>query len=46
MAHNIAVVMGVEILNRKLLHFVKHGVAKLFQNALAYKGHKLTVNRS
>ena len=43
MAHDVTVVMGVKILNRKVLHSVEHFFAQLHESALGHNGHQLIV---
>ena len=44
--HYVAVAVGVEVLDRQILHAVEHHFARLFEKALREYRHKLTTDRA
>jgi len=44
--HDVAMSMSIKILDRKTLHFVKHGVSEVAQSALSHYGHDSCVRKS
>ena len=44
-AHDVAVLMGVEVFYRQILHSVEHLAAELVEEALRHIGHELAVQR-
>ena len=43
MAHDVAVLVGIEVADGEILHGVEHGAAGLMQKALRHVCHKLSV---